>query len=179
MTLLLISTCQERLSEREFVNPISTILSSTEHEILHYSKCTNDIIKSFDKIIICGTSLKDNEYVKNMNIFKKLFHDFNGSLLGICSGMHIIGSIFGGKLIQKLEIGMTESETLEKNEICSGNFEAYNIHTNSVNNLENFIIIAKNKSNVQIIKHKTKSIFGISFHPEVRNEKILYNFLKI
>tara|TARA_B100000686_G_scaffold347676_1_gene436892 strand:+ start:715 stop:1254 length:540 start_codon:yes stop_codon:yes gene_type:complete len=179
MKLLLISTCQESLSEREFVNPISTILSSTEHKILHYSQCTNDIIKSFDKIIICGTSLKDNEYVENTDIFKKIFHDYTGSLLGICSGMHIIGSIFGGKLIQNLEIGMSESETLEENEICNGKFEVYNIHTNSVNNLDNFLILAKNKSNIQIIKHKTKNVFGISFHPEVRNEKIIYNFLKI
>ena len=103
MKLLLISTCQENLSEKEFVHPISKILDSVQHQILHYSKCTSDTIQSFDKIIICGTSLKDNEYAKNMNIFKKLFHDFTGSLLGICSGMHIVGSIFGGKLIQNFE----------------------------------------------------------------------------
>ena len=96
MKLLLISTCQENLSEKEFVHPISKILDSVQHQILHYSKCTSDTIQSFDKIIICGTSLKDNEYAENMDIFKKLFHDFTGSLLGVCSGMHIVGSIFGG-----------------------------------------------------------------------------------
>ena len=68
---------------------------------------------------------------------------------------------------------------IEENENCNGKFEVYNIHTNSVNNLDNFLILAKNKSNIQIIKHKTMSVFGISFHPEVRNEKIIYNFLKI
>ena len=46
MKLLLISTCQEKLSEREFVHPISKILDS-EHQILHYSKCTSDTIQSF------------------------------------------------------------------------------------------------------------------------------------
>ena len=179
MKLLLISTCQENLSEREFVHPISKILDSVQHQILHYSKCTSDTIQSFDKIIICGTSLKDNEYAKNMNIFKKLFHDYTGSLLGICSGMHIVGSIFGGKLIQNLEIGMTESTTLEENKICNGKFEVYNIHTKSIDELQKFIIIAKNGNSTKIIKHKTKNIFGVSFHPEVRNEKIIYNFLKI
>ena len=179
MRVLLISTCHEKLSEREFVHPISKILNSAEHHILHYSECTSDIIQSFDKIIICGTSLKDNEYVENMAIFKKLFHDFTGSLLGICSGMHIVGSIFGGKIIQNLEIGMTEAETFEENEICNGKFEVYNIHTNSIDKLQNFTILAQNHNNVQIIKHKTKNIFGISFHPEVRNEKIISNFLKI
>ena len=89
MKLLLISTCQEKLSEREFVHPISKILDSEQHQILHYSECTSDIIQSFDKIIICGTSLKDNEYAENIDIFKKLFDNFQGSLLGICSGMHL------------------------------------------------------------------------------------------
>ena len=179
MRLLLISTCQEKLSEREFVHPISKILDSEQHQILHYSECTSDIIQSFDKIIICGTSLKDNEYAENMDIFKKLFHGFSGSLLGICSGMHIVGSIFGGKIIQNLEIGMTEAETFEENEICNGKFEVYNIHTKSIDELPKFIIVAKNDNSTQIIKHKTKNIFGVSFHPEVRNEKIIYNFLKI
>ena len=61
MKLLLISTCQEKLSEREFVHPISKILDSEQHQILHYTECTRDTIQKFDKIIICGTSLKDNE----------------------------------------------------------------------------------------------------------------------
>ena len=179
MKLLLLSTCQEKLSEREFVHPISKILDSEQHQILHYTECTSDTIHSFDKIIICGTSLKDNEYAENIDIFKKLFDNFQGSLLGICSGMHIVGSIFGGKLIQNLEIGMTKSETLEENEICNGQFEVYNIHTKSIAELPNFTILAKSDHNYQIIKHKTKDIFGVSFHPEVRNEKIIYNFLKI
>ncbi|MCH2431892.1 MAG: hypothetical protein MK206_02705 [Candidatus Poseidoniia archaeon] len=179
MKLLLISTCQEKLSEREFVHPISKILDSEQHQILHYTECTHDIIHTFDKIIICGTSLKDNEYAENIDIFKKLFDNFQGSLLGICSGMHIVGSIFGGKLIQNLEIGMTLSETLEENELCNGQLEVYNIHTKSIDELPKFIIIAKNGNSTQIIKHKTKNIFGVSFHPEVRNEEIIFNFLKI
>ena len=93
--------------------------------------------------------------------------------------MHIVGSIFDGKIIKNLEIGMTESETLEENEICNGMFEVYNMHTNSIGELQNFNILAKNNTNIHIIKHKTKNIFGVSFHPEVRNEKIIYNFLKI
>ena len=179
MRLLLISTCHEKLSEREFVHPISKILNSAEHHILHYRECTSDTIQSFDKIIICGTSLKDNEYAENIDIFKKLFHDFTGSLLGICSGMHIVGSIFGGKLIQNLEIGITKSETLEENDLCNGQLEVYNMHTKSIDELPKFIIIAKNDNCAQIIKHKTKKIFGVSFHPEVRNEEIIFNFLKI
>ena len=179
MSILLVSTCRETLSEREFVHPISTILGSIEHQILHYTKCTKNTIKSFDKIIICGTSLKDHEYLENLHTFKKIFKTFSKPILGICSGMQIICSIFNGEIVQNVEIGMTDSVTLETNGLCTGEFQAYNMHTNSVSNLDNFIVLAKNKNIIQVIKHKTKNIFGVSFHPEVRNENIISNFIKI
>ena len=179
MSILLVSTCKEALSEREFVHPISIVLGSIEHQILHYSKCTKNTIKSFDKIIICGTSLKDNKYLENLDTFKKTFQKFSRPILGICSGMQVVCSIFNGKIVQNVEIGMTDSETLESNELCTGKFQAYNMHTNSVDNLADFIVLAKNKNSIQVIKHKTKNIFGVSFHPEVRNENIISNFIKI
>ena len=52
MKVLLISTCTHKLSEKEFVLPISNILGSVSHEIFHYKDCTVDIINSFDKILI-------------------------------------------------------------------------------------------------------------------------------
>ena len=179
MSILLVSTCKEALSEREFVHPISIVLGSIEHQILHYSKCTKNTIKSFDKIIICGTSLKDNEYLENLDTFKETFQKFSRPILGICSGMQIVCSIFNGKIVQNVEIGMTNSETLKINELCMGEFQIYNMHTKSVDILENFIILAKNNNRIHVIKHKTKNVFGVSFHPEVRNENIISNFIKI
>jgi hypothetical protein len=53
--ILLISTCNEALHEREFVDPIATIGT-----VRHYNDVTQADIDAADKIIICGTSLKDN-----------------------------------------------------------------------------------------------------------------------
>ena len=72
MSTLLISTCKNKLSEREFILPISQVLEDN-HEILHYTECTVSKISEFDKIIICGTSLKDNSYIEDLDIFRKLF----------------------------------------------------------------------------------------------------------
>jgi GMP synthase-like glutamine amidotransferase len=40
-------------------------------------------------------------------------------------------------------------------------------------------VLAKTITSSQIVKHNSKKIFGISFHPEVRNEKIVSNFMLI
>ena len=87
--------------------------------------------------------------------------------------------IFEDKIIKNLEIGMVNIETLEKNSLCGGKFQAYSIHNYSIGNLVYFTILAQSETSVQVIKHKTKDIFGVSFHPEVRNESIIRNFLSI
>lgn len=178
MSTLLISTCENKLSEREFVQPISRIIGGN-HETLHYTQCTGSKISHFDKIIICGTALKDNSYLENLDTFKKLFYDFQGSILGICSGMQIVCSIFSSKIVENIEIGMVEVETLKENQLSNGTFQAYNIHNYSVDKLDNFTVLAKTITSSQIVKHNSKNIFGISFHPEVRNEEIVSNFMLI
>jgi len=178
MTILIISTCSEKLSEREFVTPISKIVGATNQKILHYTECTEQNIFEFEKILICGTSLQDNSYQKDIDKFK-ILTNFEKPILGICSGMQIVCTIFGDKIIKNLEIGMVDIETLEKNSLCKGKFQAYSIHNNSVGNLVYFTILAQSETSIQVIKHKTKDIFGVSFHPEVRNESIIENFLSI
>ena len=56
MSILLISTCSEKLCEREFVNPIAEIVQSKSKQILHYTECTAKAVSTADKILICGTS---------------------------------------------------------------------------------------------------------------------------
>ena len=179
MTILIISTCSEKLSEREFVTPISKIVGAANQKILHYTECTEQNIFDFEKILICGTSLQDNSYQKDIDKFKIILTNFEKPILGICSGMQIVCTIFGDKIIKNLEIGMVDIETLEKNSLCKGKFQAYSIHNNSVGNLVYFTILAQSETSIQVIKHKTKDIFGVSFHPEVRNESIIENFLSI
>jgi len=168
-----------KLSEREFVTPISKIVGAANQKILHYTECTEQNIFEFEKILICGTSLQDNSYQKDIDKFKIILTNFEKPILGICSGMQIVCTIFGDKIIKNLEIGMVDIETLEKNSLCKGKFQAYSIHNNSVGNLVYFTILAQSETSIQVIKHKTKDIFGVSFHPEVRNESIIENFLSI
>ena len=44
---------------------------------------------------------------------------------------------------------------------------------------DNFLVIAETDNSHQIVKHKDKNFFGVLFHPEVRNESVIENFLKI
>ena len=100
-------------------------------------------------------------------------------ILGICSGMQITAMIFGDKITENTEIGMVDVQTLEPNVLCAGEFQAYSLHNYSVSNLESFNVLARSENSIQVFKHITKQIFGVSFHPEVRNHEIIENFLRI
>ena len=93
--------------------------------------------------------------------------------------MQIVASIFEERIVENVEIGMIDVQTLEDNDLCEGDFQAYSLHNYSVDKLKFFEVLARSETSVQAISHSSKQIFGVSFHPEVRNNKIIDNFLRI
>ena len=178
MKILLISTCKEKLSEYEFVKPIVEIINSFDYDIVNYRNLETLNLQIYDKVIICGTSLKDNDYLNYLFDFNRLKNHGKG-ILGICSGFQIICSMFDEEIIAQEEIGMIKVETQIKNPLASGNFEAYNMHNFSVDEVTSFNVLAKSENTIQMISHKKINAFGVSFHPEVRNLEIITNFLLI
>ena len=178
MKILLISTCKEKLSEYEFVKPIIEIIKSFDYDIINYRNLETLDFQIYDKVIICGTSLQDNDYMNYLFDFNRL-KNRGKDILGICSGFQIICSMFDEDIIVQEEIGMVNVETQIKNPLASGNFQAYNMHNFSVDKVTSFNVLAKSENTIQMISHKKINAFGVSFHPEVRNQEIITNFLLI
>ena len=170
--ILLISTCQERLSEKEFVEPIAEMIGKCK--VKHYLDVED--VEEYEKIIICGTALKDNQFLEGDFSWLK---ETEKPVLGICAGMQVIALTFGAKLIDLQEIGMVGVKVEQKNKLMDEDFSAYALHNKSIENLNEFNILATSKTTVQSIKHKSKEIHGILFHSEVRNMKIIENFLEL
>lgn len=179
--ILIINICKENLHYFEFVKPIEDILKHKKlnYFVKHYKKLNKNDLNKTNKIIICGTSLYDNEFIKNIKYFnwiKKL----NKSILGICAGMKIIGSVFGGKIKEKTEIGFY-SEYFNKEFLgLIGKQEVYHLHNYYIdfNKLNNFEVYCEKIIN-QAVKHKEKEIYGVLFHPEVRNKELIEKFARI
>lgn len=180
--ILIISTCKEKLSEEEFVRPITDIIGKRlgqKYQVIKYT-AIKDInhFKRYSKIILCGTALQDFKYLNHLQKFSWI-KEINQPVLGICSGAQIIGLVFGAKLVDCREIGMVSVKVLKKNSLISENFEAYTLHQLALRDLNHFEILAKSKRAVQIIKLKDKEIYGILFHPEVRKEEIIKRFISM
>ncbi|MEM3113059.1 MAG: hypothetical protein QXI33_01395 [Candidatus Pacearchaeota archaeon] len=180
--ILIISTCREKLHELEFVKPIEDILKNenVKFKTINYKKISKNLIRKSERIIITGTSLKDNNFLNYIGNFK-FINSYNKPILGICAGMHIIGLIYKGKLKKKKQIGPLNIEFndeflgIKKYSIN----EVYSLHNLYVDfsTIKDFNVISY-ASCPQVVKHNSKEIYGVLFHPEVRNKGIIECFLK-
>ena len=175
--ILLISTCNERLHELEFVKPIEDILSSEKikYFLKSYKEVKNSDLSSCSRVIICGTSLQDFGFSRNLKFFEWI-NFFDKPILGICAGMQILGLIFNGKEKKKTEIGFFYEE-FKKNFIgLEGRQEVYHLHNNSVRFNSNWEIFCEGNGIQQAVKHKDKEFYGVLFHPEVRQKNMIRRF---
>lgn len=179
--ILLINICREELHTLEFVKPLEDILKKLGKDtvVRDYVTLTKKDLEICEKIIICGTSLKDNEFSKKENLkYFSWIKNFDKPLLGICGGMQVIGSIFGGQLKKKKEIGFFEELFVQDFLGLAGKQQVYHLHNNFVDfkKLKMFEVYSENDKFVQAIKHKERKIYGVLFHPEVRQKKMIEEF---
>jgi GMP synthase-like glutamine amidotransferase len=168
---------KDSLGFNEFVAPILAIAEKLDHcTVKHYLEITSQDLCRCDRIILSGTTLKDNKFLFELNKFQWL-KEIERPILGICAGMEIIAMVFGEGLNESLEIGMTQIKTVASNPLFSGDFKAYSLHNFCIKPSAAFEILAQSTKCIQAIKHKNKLIFGVLFHPEARNPLIIENFI--
>lgn len=176
--ILIINLCKEKLHYFEFVKPIEDILKDEHQDFLTLNpfEINKKKLSKCSKIIICGTSLKDNNFLKNIDQFNWI-KTINKPLLGICAGSQIISLIFGSKLMKSEEIGFYH-EFFNRDFLgLNKNNEVYHLHNFYCTLPKNFENYGKSKIN-QAIKHKKLDIYGCLFHPEVRQKDLIKKFIK-
>jgi GMP synthase-like glutamine amidotransferase len=165
------------LAFNEFVAPIFSVVEPFEAcEIKHFSELEQSGLNIYSKIIFSGTALKDHATLSQLDKFNWI-KNCNNPMLGICAGIQTISLVFGEPLRACLQIGMTEIHTLKANQLFENDFNAYCLHNYTVQSSQTFEVLAKSAKCVQAVKHRQKNIYGVLFHPEVRNADILKRFL--
>ena len=181
--ILVIDCTAEKLHFPEFVQPVlDAIPDNMAPNVVHYSKLTEKQALNADAIILTGTSLADNAYLKHIKKFRFL-KNYQKPILGICAGMQIIAKVSGAKIEKKksteignIRIKIVKSDPLFK--YIEKEFTAYALHNNSTTLPKNFILLASSQQcKVQAFRHKSKLIYGVEFHPEIGDKKVLRNWL--
>jgi GMP synthase-like glutamine amidotransferase len=168
------------LAQYEFVKPILSVVEPLEPcNVKHYLDVAPSDVENCSRIILSGTTLKDFDFLEHLECFQWIKTCIK-PVLGICAGMQTIIRLYGEQLVPCQQVGMTEITTTKPNPLFSGTFQAYSLHTYSiVPESQTFDAIAQSVNCVQAIVHKNKPIYGVLFHPEVRNHDILKRFIEL
>jgi GMP synthase-like glutamine amidotransferase len=170
---------QDSLAFNEFVLPIVSVIKPLEEcKVKHFLDIRPDELNGYCKIILSGTALKDHATLTQTDKFIWI-KACSKPILGICAGMQTISLLFDDPLRSCLQIGMTEITTQKENPLFQANFNAYALHNYSVEPSQTFETLAKSNKCIQAIKHRQKDIYGVLFHPEVRNQEILKRFIEL
>ncbi len=175
----------------QYVHRIKTTLRdiNVRAEIVANTIDIDEILKkSPDGIILSGGPNSAWEEKEIGNCGKIL--DLNFPVLGICLGHQIIAHHFGGKVktSETAEYGNTEIFVDEEDEIFKGidrQFIAWTSHKDEVCEIpQNFEILSHSEiCKCEAMKHKTRPIYSVQFHPEVvhteKGYKIFENFVKV
>jgi GMP synthase (glutamine-hydrolysing) len=116
--------------------------------------------------------------------------DLDIPILGICLGMQLMGTTFGGEVAPGIIGGYAEVdvEVIEENDILRGlpaKFKTWASHADQVVKLPvDFTVLARsNVCQIEAMKHQKRPLFGVQWHPEVVHteygQELLENFIAI
>lgn len=177
--MIIINVCRHELHYFEFVRPIEDILvkSGIEYTVVHIDHLNKKHLGSSDKVIICGTSLRDFDYEnKDFSWIKS----YDKPVLGICAGFQAICKANDLKTANGIEIGLKKTSFQKEFLGMEGIKEVYCLHNNHVKKseiLERYFSICAESGYIQAIKKHSSPTYAVLFHPEVRNKQLIENFL--
>ena len=155
-----------------YLDKLINLIPQANLQISSYNNLRNISLNKFDAVILSGGhsfSVVYHEplYQGELNLIRSL----NIPTLGICLGCELIAFAFGAKLerMESKEKGLIQVTVNKPDPIFDENtsFVVYESHRWAIKNTpKDLESLAISKDGVEVIKHKTKKIYGMQFHPE-------------
>jgi GMP synthase-like glutamine amidotransferase len=178
--ILIINVCSDKLSHFEFVKPVEDILKKAREDSFtrHFLSLNERDISRAEKVIICGTALKDFKYLDTIEKFTWI-RKTDKPVLGICAGMQVLAKLFDNELIESTRIGRYKVKIVQKNSLTSKDeFYSYFLNSKAVESGEDFEALGESGNLKCLVKHRHRRFYGCLFHPEALNPEIITNFIQ-
>lgn len=166
-------------------------ITGTKPEVYYNNQISwKDFTKLKADAVIISPGPGNPKNTKDLGIAKEIIQKAKLPILGVCLGHQGIGLLYGSDVVHAKEVAHGEISNIYHTgkdlfaNIPQG-FKAVRYHSLIVSNLHTTLIkTAWTKDNVIMgIKHTTKPLWGVQFHPESIGtefgKKILTNFISL
>lgn len=167
MRILIINNGTRRL---EMLQAICSRYDTTTIEVTDLSSCSTT---AFDAIILSGSyshAVSDSAELYATEI--ELIQQTTVPVLGICLGFELICHAYGCQLVEladKVEGPASITPTEDGARIFQGTdpIKVHEAHRWAVDEVsKDLIVLAQSDNGIEAVKHKTRTLYGLQFHPE-------------
>jgi len=162
-----------------YKNRLADLLKRHELTIINYDQLDGFDSKPFDMIVLSGGGIVADGRKRSLKRFSHLYEDqiklikeTKKPVIGICLGCQIIGHAYGAELhkqFKTLRKGLFPIVAIRENDFMAGEEEAMVYQSNRwiITELpEELECIAASNEGAEIIRHRSKPVWGVQFHPE-------------
>ena len=145
--------------------------------------------RDIDAVVLSGGAPSIFHEKDKLGLQRKYLDELDIPILGICVGAQLIAEHFEGKCgpAKYPEYGKTEIEIHDHDDIFQGipdRIIVWESHNDEIKDPGVLIPLASSENcKYQAIKHPSKPIYGVQFHPEVEHtqygEQIFKNFIEL
>jgi len=155
---------------------LKSLLKDHQVDVQIYQQIQTDALNEYDLFILTGTNYMGTVIQEwdNLILERELILNTNKPVIGICYGFELIGKVFGSelefydkKVTGDYKIKFIKDIGLDINK----EYTVYGNHLLYISKVgQELDLIASSENGPEIIKHKTKPIYGFQFHPEKEAE---------
>ncbi len=170
-----------------YIKKLEKLFKGHEISVVNFDSVSVKQAKQFDLIVLSGGHKysvlnHQNKYRSELEIIKKA----NKPILGICLGFELIALNYDCQLkrLRVKEKGIISIELIP-DDITKDlkTIKVFENHRWVIKDPGKLISLGSSKDGIEIIKHKTKPIYGLQFHPEMMrsnttSRKLFSNILK-
>lgn len=155
-------------------------LLPTRPTIVHFGDIQSTSAVGYDCVILSGSSVlpitgNESAFESEASLIRKS----DIPIIGICLGAELIGHTFGATLrnLGEKRKGLIDITSTDKEGLLlepGRRFSVYEAHRWTLGTVpENFRVLAESDHGPEIIKHVSRPVWGLQFHPEHLTESTL------
>lgn len=159
-----------------YLDELKLLLVEHSFDVLDFASINASVIRDSDTIILTGghtypVAWHDDDYRQEINLIKH----HGGPIIGICLGLQLIAHVYGSHmhLLEKRRKGIVTLEPVAPNDLVKTGetVRVYESHRWSVEKVKQpLVALARSSDGIEILKHISRPIYGLQFHPEVSKQ---------